>query len=111
MVNKMEKEGYLISAACEVLELSRSSYYYRAVKIDETELEAAIEAIAGRFPTYGTRRIAQQLRRSPYKMTIKRKRARRIMTEKKLLRPVKKSKRRTTDSNIPILDIPIWLGI
>lgn len=101
MVNKMEKEGYLISAACEVLELSRSSYYYRAVKIDETELEAAIDAIAGRFPTYGTRRIAQQLRRQPYKMTINRKRARRIMTEKKLLRPVKKRKRRTTDSKHP----------
>jgi transposase InsO family protein len=97
----MDAEGYPITVCCDVLELSRSSYYYQAVEVDETEVEAAIEAVAGQFPTYGTRRIAQQLRRAPYEITINRKHARRIMAAKKLLRPVKKCKKRTTNSQHP----------
>jgi transposase InsO family protein len=87
--------------SCDVLDLSRSSYYYRAVEVDETEIETAIEEIAGQFPTYGTRRIAWQLRRPPYEMRVNRKRARRIMAAKGLLRPVKRRKRRTTNSQHP----------
>ena len=97
----LKQEDYPIQAACAVVELSRSSYYYKAFQPDESKLEAAIEEIAGQFPTYGTRRISQQLRRAPYKMTINRKRARRIMVEKELLRPVKRRKQRTTDSRHP----------
>lgn len=102
----LKQEDYPIQAACAVVELSRSSYYYKAFQPDESKLEAAIEEIAGQFPTYGTRRISQQLRRAPYKMTINRKRARRIMVEKELLRPVKKRKQRTTDSQHPYLRYP-----
>ena len=94
----MSKESYPVSMACDILGLAPSSYYYLAVGMDEHELETAIEEIAGQFPTYGTRRVTQQLRRPPYKITVNRKRVRRIMAEKKLLRPVKKRKRRTTDS-------------
>ena len=97
----MSKENYPITKVCDIVGLSKSSYYYKAVDVDETKLEAAIEEIAGQFPTYGTRRIAQQLRRPPHKMIVNRKRARRIMAEKRLLRPVKKRKRRTTDSQHP----------
>lgn len=97
----LNHENYTVRAACDVVELPRSSYYYQAVEIDESKLEAAIEEIAGQFPTYGTRRISQQLRRLPHSMTINRKRARRIMAEKELLRPVKRRKRRTTDSQHP----------
>jgi putative transposase len=97
----MSTEGYPITVCCDVLKLAKSSYYYQVVEVDETEIEAAIEEVAGRFPTYGTRRIAQQLRRSPYRIKINRKRARRIMAAKKLLRPVKKRQRRTTDSQHP----------
>lgn len=64
--------------ACDIVGLSRSSYYYQAVEQDESKLENAIEEIAGQFPTYGTRRVAQQLRRAPYEMTVNHKRARRI---------------------------------
>ena len=102
----LKQEDYPIQAACAVVELSRSSYYYKAIQPDESKLEAAIEEIAGQFPTYGTRRISQQLRRAPHKMTINRKRARRIMVEKELLRPVKKRKHRTTDSQHPYLRYP-----
>jgi len=96
-----EQDGYPVSTACELLDLPHSTYYYRPVEVDECELEAAIEEIAGQFPVYGTRRVAQQLRRSPYEMQVNRKRVRRIMAKKKLLRHTKRRKRRTTDSRHP----------
>ena len=97
----LNQEGYSIRAACEVAELPRSSYYYRASEIEESQLETAIEEIAGQFPTYGTRRVTHQLRRRPYQIHVNRKRVQRIMAQKKLLRPIKRSKKRTTDSQHP----------
>ena len=96
-----DQEDYPVSVACELLELSPSTYYYRPVQSDESELEAAIEEIAGQFPIYGSRRVTNQLRRPPNRLTVNRKRVRRIMAEKELLRPVKRRKRRTTDSQHP----------
>ena len=93
-----DQEDYPVSVACDLLELSPSTYYYRPVQSDESEFEAANEEIAGQFPIYGTRRVTNQLRRSPYRLTVNRKRVRRIMAKKELLRPVKRRKRRTTDS-------------
>jgi len=94
----LREAGYPVGVACTVLALSHSSYYYHAEKKDERELEEAIEQIAGEFPKYGTRRVSQQLRRSPYQLSAGRKRVRRIMTQKDLLRPLKQHKRRTTNS-------------
>jgi transposase InsO family protein len=96
-----DQEGYPVSVACDLLELAPSTYYYQPVQSDESELEAAIEEIAGQFPIYGTRRVTNQLRRSPHRFTVNRKRVRRIMAKKELLRPVKRRKRRTTDSQHP----------
>jgi len=96
-----DQEGYSVSVACDLLELAPSTYYYQPVQGDESELEAAIEEIAGQFPLYGTRRVTNQLRRSPHRFTVNRKRVRRIMAKKELLRPVKRRKRRTTDSQHP----------
>ena len=97
----LNQEGYSIRVACEVAELSRSSYYYRASEVEEGKLETAIQEIAGQFPTYGTRRVTHQLRRMPYQIHVNRKRVQRIMAQKKLLRPVKRSKKRTTDRQHP----------
>jgi transposase InsO family protein len=96
-----DREGYPIKAGCELLDLPRSSYYYPPVQADESAVEDAIDEIAGQFPTYGTRRVMHQLRRPPYEMQINRKRVRRIMAQKGQLRPVKRSKKRTTDSDHP----------
>lgn len=68
--------GYPVVVACDLLELPSSTFYYRPVHIDESELEAAIEDIAGQFPTYGTRRKTHHLRRSPYELKVNRKRVR-----------------------------------
>ena len=97
----LREAGYPVGVACAVLDLAHSSYYYHPVEKDEDELEEAIEEIAGEFPKYGTRRVSQQLRRSPHNLSVGRKRVRRIMDQKNLLRPVKKSKKRTTNSEHP----------
>lgn len=95
------QEDYSVRAACKVADLRRSSYYYQASKVEEAELVEAVKEIAGKFPTYGTRRITHQLRRLPYQIHVNRKRVRRIMAENNLLRPVKRAKKRTTDSQHP----------
>ena len=84
--------------ACRILDLPRSSYYYRAQVKQENDLKEAIQSVAGQFPTYGTRRITQQLRRAPYRYVFGRKRIQRLMRSMSLLRPVKRVKIRTTNS-------------
>lgn len=84
--------------ACHLLGLPRSSYYYHVQVKRENDLKEAIESVAGQFPTYGTRRITHQLRRPPYRYAVGRKRIQRLMRSMNLLRPVKRVKIRTTDS-------------
>jgi transposase InsO family protein len=93
-----EQEGYPVTAICRVLEVARSTIYYQARPKDEQALRDAIEAIAGQFPTYGSRRMARQLRREPHDMLVNRKRAQRIMREMGLQGRVRQRKPRTTDS-------------
>jgi len=83
---------------CRVLNLPRSSYYYCARFKPEHELQEAIRSVAGQYPTYGTRRITHQLRRPPYCYRVGRKRIQRLMRSMRLLRPVKRVKIRTTNS-------------
>ena len=90
--------GYPVEAACELVDLARSSYYYRSHRRDESELVLAVEQVAGQYPTYGTRRIRHQLRRWPYAYRIGRGRTRRIMRQKGLLRSARRRKVGTTDS-------------
>jgi len=97
----MEWYGYPIELACELVGLSRSTYYYQSHKADESRLVADLQAVTGQYLTYGTRRVRSQLRRFPYGYRIGRKRVRRIMRQKGLLRPVKHRKCRTTDSDHP----------
>lgn len=92
---------YPISQACELADLPRSTYHYHSHKADESQLVADLKEVAGQYVTYGTRRVRSQLRRSPYGYRINRKRVQRIMRQKGLLRPVKRRKCRTTDSDHP----------
>jgi putative transposase len=83
---------------CEVLALSRSTAYYHACPPDDQPLQTAISAVAAQYPTYGTRRVAKQLGRAPYRQLVNRKRAQRIMRQLGLLRRRRRSQRRTTNS-------------
>jgi transposase InsO family protein len=101
-----EKHGYAVRAACELLELSPSSYYYRNHKELEQPLKADLEMVAGQHPTYGSRRLTHQLRRKPFEYPVNRKRIQRLMRKMGLLRPVKRRQVRTTDSRHPYLRYP-----
>jgi hypothetical protein len=46
-----------LKLALNLLELPRSTYYYRSQKRDESQLEADLGKVAGQYPTYGTRRM------------------------------------------------------
>ena len=101
-----EKHGYAVRAACELLELSPSSYYYRNHKELEQPLKADLEVVAGQHPTYGSRRLTHQLRRKPFEYRVNRKRIQRLMRTMGLLRPVKRRKVRTIDGQHPYLRYP-----
>ena len=92
---------YPIVKACELAGLPRSTYHYRSYKADESKLVADLMEVAGQHVTYGTRRVRSQLRRSPYRYRLNRKRVQRIMRQEGLLRPVKRRKCRTTNSDHP----------
>ena len=96
-----QQEYYPVAALCELLGLSRSTYYYQTREADDSSLRAAMETIAAEFPTYGSRRITAQLRRAPYRLEANRKRVQRLMRQMGLQRRVKRQKRRTTDSQHP----------
>ena len=94
-----ENHAYPVAALCRLLEVPRSRYYYApAARADET-VGQAVQAVAAKFPTYGSRRIAAQLRRAPYQLTVNRKQVQRVMRTQGLLRPVKRRVRWTTNSH------------
>jgi transposase InsO family protein len=101
-----EIHGYPIQPACELMDLSRSRYYYRSRKAAEDLLEGQILQVIGQFPRYGTRRVAQQLQRSPYSLQINRKRVQRIMRSHGWLRKAKWRGVRTTRSGHPFPRYP-----
>lgn len=87
-----------IELACELVDLPRSTYYYPSHKADESQLVADMGQVVGQYPTYGSRRVAHQLRRSPYGHSINRKRAQRILRQQDWLRPMRRKGYRTTNS-------------
>ena len=92
----MLSEDYSVTFACDLLGCARSSYYHQAEPPDDTKLRAAIETVAGEWPTYGYRRITAQLRRQGWQ--VNRKRVQRLMREMSPQTKTKRKKRQTTDS-------------
>lgn len=91
-------QEYAIVTVCQVLDYPRSQVYYQSQPPpDQTDLKAAIVAIAGQHPTYGYRRITAMLKRQGH--AINHKRVARLMGELGLVgkRPIKR--KRTTNSN------------
>lgn len=94
-------QGCSVASLCRVLDLPRSTYYQGATVPDDTALRAAIEAVLGEFPTYGSRRVTAQLRRAPHHLTVNRKRVQRVMRAMGVQGQVKRRRMRTTDSTHP----------
>jgi transposase InsO family protein len=89
-------ESYPVTTVCEVLDVSRSSYYYQPAERDEQELRAAISNLAAQWPTYGYRRITAELRRADWK--VNHKRVARLMRQMGLQVQPRRRKPWTTDS-------------
>ena len=90
--------AYPITILCRVLDLPRSTQYYQPVERNEADLRQALEAVAQEFPTYGSRRLSQQVRRAPYRVAAGRTRVLRLMGELGLKRRPKRRVCRTTNS-------------
>lgn len=90
---------YPVKLLCEVLALPRSSWYFKPAQPDQAALQRAVEQVVEQFPTYGARRVTQQLRRDKAEFkTIGRKRVRRVLGEMGLQLRRKTVKKQTTDS-------------
>jgi len=96
-----ENQHCPVELGCELVGLARSTYYYRHRSQEDAQLEADLRLVSGQHPRYGTRRITHQLRRKPYGYSLNRKHTQRIMRRMGLLRPVKGTKCRTTNSAHP----------
>jgi transposase InsO family protein len=90
------REDYPVTVLCETLDCARSSFYYKAQPGDDTTLRAAIERLAGEWPTFGYRRVTALLRRAGW--TVNRKRVQRLMREMGLQVAPKRRKKGTTNS-------------
>ena len=98
--------GCSVQEACDVLGLAHSSYYYHSQRAEAEQLSVDLEQEAGHYPKYGSRRLTRQLRRAPYHYCVNRKRIQRLMRQKGLLRPQKRVKCRTTNSQHPFPRYP-----
>jgi transposase InsO family protein len=83
---------------CDLLHLPRSTYYHHpAQDADERHLRNDLLALAGKWPTYGYRRLTALLRRAGW--VINAKRVRRVMRQLNLLAEPPPRRVRTTNSN------------
>lgn len=96
MVASKLAQAFPVTLVCQVLDLPRSSYYYQPVERNEGDLKAAIEKLAGQWPTYGYRRITAELQRAEW--DVNHKRVARLMCEMGLQVQPRRKKQWTTDS-------------
>ncbi len=69
----LTERGRAPAAACRRVELPRSTYYYQArERPGEARLRRKIEALAERFPRFGSRRITAMLQREGLPVNAKR---------------------------------------
>jgi len=103
MTQEMVRQyDFPVRLVCRFLDLAPSSFYYCQQKqVADLQLEADLKLVAGQHPMYGTRRLIHQLRRKPYGYQVNRKRIQRLARKMDLLRPIKRRKTRTTNSQHP----------
>jgi len=87
---------YPVTIVCETLGVARSSYYHKAGGRDDEELRQALQELAGRWPTYGYRRMTAELQRVGW--TVNRKRVAQTMADLGLQAKVDRKRIQTTNS-------------
>jgi len=96
--------GYSDRLLCEALDVHRSSLYHEPRPDEDRPLREALIALAGRWPTYGYRRLTAMLRREGH--TVNAKRVRRLMGELGLSGEPPPRYPRTTNSVHPFPRFP-----
>lgn len=96
-----DKYAVKVIRACRICGLSQSAYYYKAKKSDDTEIEEALQELAGRYPRRGFEMMFKQLRRDGYKWSHKR--VYRVYCELKLNLRIKPKKRITSRERTSLL--------
>jgi len=89
-------EEFPVTLVCSSLGLPRSSFYYRSHKQEPEDLRSALLEEAEAWPSYGYRRITEELRRKGWRVNSKR--IRRLMREMGLQIKPKVQKPYTTNS-------------
>jgi putative transposase len=88
---------YPVTLLCDVLNYPRSQVYYApTAAADEADLQRQIQELAGQYPTYGYRRITEELQRLG--QSINHKRVARLMGQMELMGTPPRKRQRTTDS-------------
>lgn len=92
------RSEYPVAVLCQVLDYPRSGVYYQptTTEADESELKAAIQSVAGRYPRYGYRRITAPLKREGH--GVNHKRVLRLMGELGIVGKPPRKRKRTTNS-------------
>jgi putative transposase len=90
------RDHFPINTLCEVLGVARSSVYYAPRSDEDRPLRDALIEVAGRWPTYGYRRLTKQLQREG--RVINSKLVRKLMHKLGIVGKAPQRKPRTTDS-------------
>jgi transposase InsO family protein len=89
---------YPARLVCRLLDFPRCQLYRTPVAADaDAELRRALQRLAGRWPTYGYRRLTKLLQRQGWQVNSKR--VRRLMAELGIHGRLPVRRKRTTDSN------------
>jgi putative transposase len=91
------REQYPIKRLCEVPGVPRSSAYHEPRPDEDRPLRDALIDVAGRWPTYGYRRLTKRLQREGHAVNAKR--VRRLMHEIGICGEAPVRRPRTTDSD------------
>ena len=97
ILHRERPDGLSIRRGCQLMNLARSTYYYRpkGPGKDEEALIARIETICAEFPRYGYRRVTAQLHHEGQR--VNHKRVARIMRERGLSVKPRRQAVRTSD--------------
>lgn len=74
-VDRLRARGFTTSEGCQAVNLPRSSYYRGGRQLHtqaQAEFRAAVEAVCVEWPSYGYRRVTQELRRRGWHVNHKR---------------------------------------
>ena len=96
---KTMSKQYPVRLLCQLMEIPPSTYYYKGSGGDaqSDQLKMQLQELAGRWPTYGARRLSAELKRAGF--AVGRMRTATLMQEMGIQARRKRRKKRTTQSD------------